>query len=221
MDRVAPAYPAGARRAALGVTRTAVLGTGSWGTAFGKVLADAGGDVVLWARRPELARALRERHENPDYLPGLVLPHRLTATSDAQEAVADADVVVLAVPSQQLRANLAAVRGALLSGFLALPGISGIWRLWRTSRFLSNLSVLLAQGVPLTEALKVLEDAVGADGRVFLISQDGTVSVVEAKGAWEVLAVSALDDEVFATPAIGDGRIYIRTASSLYAFGGS
>ncbi len=62
----------------------------------------------------------------------------------------------------------AAVRGALLSGFLSLPGISGIWRLWRTSRFLSNLSVLLAQGVPLTEALKVLEDAVGADGRAAL-----------------------------------------------------
>ena len=62
----------------------------------------------------------------------------------------------------------AAVRAALLSGFLSLPGISGTWRLWRTSRFLSNLSVLLAQGVPLTEALKVLEDAVGADGRAAL-----------------------------------------------------
>ena len=50
-------------------------------------------------------------------------------------------------------------------------------------------------------------------------SQDGTVSVVDAKGAWDILAVNALDDEVFATPAIADGRIYVRTKSTLYAFG--
>ena len=91
------------------MTRAAVLGSGSWGTTFAKVLADAGTDVVLWARRPELAAAVRERHENPDYLPGVRLPDRLTATADAAEAVDGAGVVVLAVPSQSLRANLADV----------------------------------------------------------------------------------------------------------------
>ncbi|MBO0721438.1 MAG: PQQ-like beta-propeller repeat protein [Blastocatellia bacterium] len=60
---------------------------------------------------------------------------------------------------------------------------------------------------------------VGADGKVYLISQDGTVSVVKAAGEWEVLAVNPLGDEVFATPAIGDGKIYIRTQSTLYCFG--
>ncbi|MCY7364990.1 MAG: NAD(P)-dependent glycerol-3-phosphate dehydrogenase [Frankiaceae bacterium] len=95
------------------MTRAAVLGSGSWGTAFGKVLADAGTDVVLWARRTDLAEAVRDRHENPDYLPGIALPHSLTATSDAAEAVAGADFVVLAVPSQTLRDNLAAVVPAL------------------------------------------------------------------------------------------------------------
>lgn len=69
----------------------------------------------------------------------------------------------------------AAVRTALLAGFLASPGIRGIWQLWRTSRFLSNLSVLLGQGVPLTEALKVLEDAVGIDGRAALAAVGDTV----------------------------------------------
>jgi glycerol-3-phosphate dehydrogenase (NAD(P)+) len=49
------------------MSRAAVLGTGSWGTAFAKVLADAGRDVVLWARRPPVAEAIRERHANPDY----------------------------------------------------------------------------------------------------------------------------------------------------------
>jgi glycerol-3-phosphate dehydrogenase (NAD(P)+) len=95
------------------VTRAAVLGSGSWGTAFGKVLADAGTDVVLWARRPELAEAVRERHENADYLPGVDLPHNLTATADAEQAVTRADFVILAVPSQSLRENLSSVASAL------------------------------------------------------------------------------------------------------------
>ena len=69
----------------------------------------------------------------------------------------------------------ASVRTAIFAGFLRLPGIRAIWGLWRTSRFLSNLSVLLGQGVPLTEALKVLEGAVGADGRVMLATVGDTV----------------------------------------------
>jgi glycerol-3-phosphate dehydrogenase (NAD(P)+) len=108
------------------VTRAAVLGTGSWGTAFGKVLADAGTDVVLWARRPELARAVRETHENPDYLPGVQLPGRLTATADAGEAVDGADFVVLAVPSQTLRDNLAAVVPALAAGAVLVSLMKGV-----------------------------------------------------------------------------------------------
>jgi glycerol-3-phosphate dehydrogenase (NAD(P)+) len=95
------------------MTRAAVLGCGSWGTAFGKVLADAGTDVVLWARRAELAEAVTRTHENPDYLPGVRLPERMTATADAEQAVTGADVVVLAVPSQSLRDNLAPLVPAL------------------------------------------------------------------------------------------------------------
>jgi glycerol-3-phosphate dehydrogenase (NAD(P)+) len=89
------------------VTRAAVLGTGSWGTAFAAVLADAGTDTVLWARRPELAEAVRSTHENPDYLAGVRLPDSLTATHDPEEALRGSDFVVLAIPSQTLRDNLA------------------------------------------------------------------------------------------------------------------
>ncbi len=89
------------------MTRAAVLGTGSWGTAFAAVLADAGTETVLWARRPELAEAVRTRHENPDYLPGVRLPDSLTATHDPEEALRGSDFVVLAIPSQTLRDNLA------------------------------------------------------------------------------------------------------------------
>jgi glycerol-3-phosphate dehydrogenase (NAD(P)+) len=89
------------------VTRAAVLGAGSWGTAFGAVLADAGTETVLWARRAELAERITTGHENADYLAGVTLPESLTATHDPEEALRGSDFVVLAIPSQTLRANLA------------------------------------------------------------------------------------------------------------------
>jgi glycerol-3-phosphate dehydrogenase (NAD(P)+) len=88
------------------MAQTAVMGAGSWGTAFAMVLADAGNDVRLWGRRTELCEAINSKHENPDYLPGIALPKEITATHDPAEAMAGAEIVVLAVPSQQLRDNL-------------------------------------------------------------------------------------------------------------------
>jgi glycerol-3-phosphate dehydrogenase (NAD(P)+) len=108
------------------VTRAAVLGCGAWGTAYGKVLADTGTDVVLWARRDELARAVSERHENPDYLPDVNLPHRMRATTDAQEALDGADIVVLAVPSQTLRENLSATASSIPSGAVLVSLMKGV-----------------------------------------------------------------------------------------------
>lgn len=108
------------------MTRVAVLGSGSWGTAFGKVLAEAGGDVVLWARRPELAAAITEQHDNPDYLPGIPLPPTLRATADAQECVTGAEIVVLAVPSQSLRDNLGAVTPHLAPGSVLVSLMKGV-----------------------------------------------------------------------------------------------
>ncbi|MGW6728252.1 NAD(P)H-dependent glycerol-3-phosphate dehydrogenase [Nocardia sp. NPDC055029] len=87
------------------MTRAAVMGAGSWGTAFAKVLAEAGTDVTIWARRAEVAQALDTEHRNPFYLPGVQLPP-VRATDDHGAALAGADLVVLAVPSQSLRANL-------------------------------------------------------------------------------------------------------------------
>ncbi|MFC6288411.1 NAD(P)H-dependent glycerol-3-phosphate dehydrogenase [Nocardioides sp. GCM10027113] len=86
--------------------KVAVFSAGSWGTAFSIVLADAGNDVTLWARRPELAEAIAERHQNPDYQPGIELPQSVTGTSDVEKALHGADMVVLATPSQTLRQNL-------------------------------------------------------------------------------------------------------------------
>ncbi|SKF65692.1 Glycerol-3-phosphate dehydrogenase, NAD-dependent [Mycobacteroides abscessus subsp. bolletii] len=84
----------------------AVMGAGSWGTALGKVLADAGHDVRLWARRSELADEINATHRNSVYLSDVDLPASLVATGVADEALQGAELVLLAVPSQSLRANL-------------------------------------------------------------------------------------------------------------------
>ena len=60
---------------------------------------------------------------------------------------------------------------------------------------------------------------VAADGKVFMVSQAGKLSVLKAQGEWEVLKVNNLDEDVFATPALGDNRLYVRTRSTLYSFG--
>jgi len=66
---------------------------------------------------------------------------------------------------------------------------------------------------------KYFSSPVAADDKLFLIGQAGQVSVLKAGGEWEVLAVNDLDDETFATPAIADGRLFIRTRGTLYCFG--
>jgi glycerol-3-phosphate dehydrogenase (NAD(P)+) len=108
------------------IRRVAVLGAGSWGTTFAKVLADAGRDVRLWARRAEVAAAINDTHANPDYLPGVTLPALLAATTDASSALAGADAVVLAVPSQTLRANLRNWRDLLPAGALLVSLAKGV-----------------------------------------------------------------------------------------------
>ena len=60
---------------------------------------------------------------------------------------------------------------------------------------------------------------VGADGKVYVASQAGKVVVLRASPEWEVLKINELDDEIFSTPAIVDGKLYVRTRSALYCFG--
>lgn len=88
------------------MARIAVMGAGSWGTAVGKILADAGSEVIMWARRDEVATGINEEHCNSKYLPKIILPSTVTASTDPAEVLDGAEEVVLAVPSQSLRANL-------------------------------------------------------------------------------------------------------------------
>lgn len=98
---VAPTHARRRLRYRAGVHVT-VVGAGSWGTTLAWMVARRH-PTVLWARRQELADAIETDGENPDYLPGVRLPYGLRATSDLADAVAGAEVVVMAVPSHGFR----------------------------------------------------------------------------------------------------------------------
>jgi glycerol-3-phosphate dehydrogenase (NAD(P)+) len=117
------------------------MGSGSWGTAFALVLTDAHNQVTLWARRPELAQTINTEHRNPDYFPDIALPASLQAVSDPRQAMDGADFVVLAVPSQSLRANLE---------HWSLPGTAVV--------------VSLAKGIELGSGLRMSEVIAEAGG---------------------------------------------------------
>jgi len=95
------------------MTKVAVFGAGSWGTAFAVVLANAGNQVSVWGRRESLCESINADHENAEYLPGLRLPDAISATHDPAAAADGAEAIVLAVPSQSLRDNLTDWAGVL------------------------------------------------------------------------------------------------------------
>jgi glycerol-3-phosphate dehydrogenase (NAD(P)+) len=106
--------------------KVAVLGAGSWGTTFSKILADGGADVSLWARRPELAREITESKRNSDYLPGINLPRNILGFSKIEKVLDDAEQVYLSVPSQSLRENLLAARELIPADAIVVSLMKGV-----------------------------------------------------------------------------------------------
>lgn len=92
--------------------KAAILGSGSFGTALASILAEKS-DVILHCRKPETATAINESQRNERYFPDLDLPPSLKATSDPEEALQGADVIVFAIPSQSLTDFLRSISGIL------------------------------------------------------------------------------------------------------------
>lgn len=136
------------------------MGAGAWGTALAKVLADAGNGVTLWARRPELADTINRTHRNDHYLDA-ALPESIRATSDAAEALSGACTVLLAVPSQTLRANL---------------------EVWKAHVGADATLVSLAKGIELDTLLRmsqVIAQVTGADpGRIAVVTGPNLASEI-------------------------------------------
>ena len=89
--------------------KVAVLGAGSWGTALAALIARHGHPTVLWGRDPSVASAIDGRHENPRYLPGIALPAALRATTSLPDALANAGLVLVVVPSHAFAETLRAL----------------------------------------------------------------------------------------------------------------
>ena len=87
------------------MAKISVLGSGSWGLALALLLHNNGHEVLLWSARPENARKLREKRENPDRLPGVRLPDEIDVLTDLERALKDVDVTVLAVASPYIRST--------------------------------------------------------------------------------------------------------------------
>ena len=136
------------------------MGAGAWGTALAKVLADAGNNVTLWTRRPELADEINRTHRNAGYLDA-ALPESVRATGDYAEALADACTVLLAVPSQTLRPNL---------------------ELWKSHLAADASLVSLAKGIELDTLMRmsqVVAQVTGADsGRIAVVTGPNLASEI-------------------------------------------
>jgi glycerol-3-phosphate dehydrogenase (NAD(P)+) len=118
------------------IKKVSVIGAGSWGTAVANVFADAGAHVLVWGRNPEIIDGINRFSENPHYLKGLKLSQKLRATSDIEKAVTVADLVVCAVPTQNIESVFKPI-AAHLSQKPILNAAKGIER--RTNRRVSEI----------------------------------------------------------------------------------
>src|ERR1035437_2593621 len=98
------------------MSRIAVVGAGSWGTALALVLARRGGhSITMWSHTRLVADAIRQTRKNSIYLPGLSIPDSVAVTTDLEEAVGHAEILILVVPSEHLR-SICCTMAPLLSG---------------------------------------------------------------------------------------------------------
>jgi len=198
--------------------RVAFVGAGSWGTATASLAAGKPElDVMLWARRAELAETINLYHENPEYLPDCELPESLRATNDLEEALAGAEVVVMAVPSHGFRnvlRDVAAIAGPKSTYVSLAKGIEFDTRK-RMSEVLAeevdgiaqacvsvltgpNLAKEVVKGFPAASTVACTEDATGRrlqevfQAPTFRVYRNTDVIGCELGGAFKnVIAIAA------------------------------
>lgn len=155
------------------MTRVTVVGTTSWGTTLGILLARRGIPVTLLARTAEEAGALNANRENRRLLPGAPFPNDLSASADADAALAGADLVILATPAQRLRENLPALRSRIDGRTALLSAIKGLER---------------DTGLPMTHVLREEIPNISGDRVAVLSGPNLSREVVQDKPSSTVVA---------------------------------
>jgi glycerol-3-phosphate dehydrogenase (NAD(P)+) len=126
-----------------GEARIAVVGGGSWGTAFAAMLSERHDDVSLWVREPEVCAEIREGRENRAFLPGIPVPPGVRPTTDLAEALSGRGIVAVAVPSHHLRAVARGAANHLLTGACVVSLAKGM-----ENGTLRRMTEVLAEELP-------------------------------------------------------------------------
>jgi glycerol-3-phosphate dehydrogenase (NAD(P)+) len=155
------------------VSRVAVVGAGSWGTALADLLSRRGHDVVLWAYEGEVAASIRERHVNALYLRDVPLHEALDATTDLAEAVAGRELVVSVSPAQHVRRVMAGAAAQLAEGALVVSASKGI-----ETRTLATMEEVLQDVLPAHARLAFLS---GPSFAVEVVRQLATAVTVASR----------------------------------------
>jgi glycerol-3-phosphate dehydrogenase (NAD(P)+) len=108
------------------MTRIAIIGAGSWGTALAVVAARAGHDVRLWSRDAEVVTSIKKHRINPRYLTSTHIPDSVSATNDIGESLREATLVLLATPSHAARELLGVMSGSFQKSSIIISVAKGI-----------------------------------------------------------------------------------------------
>jgi glycerol-3-phosphate dehydrogenase (NAD(P)+) len=159
--------------------KIAVIGDGGWGTTLALILLKKGYEVFLWGAFPEYVQFMKDRHENTKFLPGIPLPKELNHTADAQEALADAAIAVMAVPSHVMREVARRIKYAYTQKTLVVSVAKGI----EVGSDKRMSEVLMEELQPLSLAVvsgpsHAEEVARGIPAVVAVASQDETIAKV-------------------------------------------
>lgn len=192
----------------------AVIGAGAWGTAMALHLARCGQHTTLVTRRLEHAVAIRNARENSDYLPGFTLPAVIVVTHDLRAALVEADVALIACPSQTLRNWCEQVRGVMhdtarLQLFLSLVKGLEIGTHLRPSEVMAQVVPGLNCGT-LTGPTNAAEVARGLPAAMVMaaVHVDKLVHKVQAAMSGETLRIYLSDDLAGAEYGAGLKNIY-------------
>ena len=188
--------------------KVGIVGTTTWGTTLGVILARRGVDVRLWARTQPEADALAAARQNSRFLPGVAFPPSLSVSASPREAFADADLVIIAVPSQALRANARRVGAAFPPGAIIVSAAKGL-----EMQSAKRMSEVLADELP-----AALRDRVCA-----LSGPNLSREIIQGKPSSAVVASRAAHAAATAQGIINSSRFRVYTNSDIVGveFGGA